>query len=156
MFMGPRNWFQGMNFASLSSLAGRYDNPIPLRFLAPIIDFLKIPAQLPPFSDQKIEGIQSIWIFKYLITVPIAFLLLYGAGHRLPSKTKINEISLPWKKSQTNLYQRGGTYKLPTYGCRSTYRHFVETLPNLYSMTKGGKSQLPAETCVSMGALHCT
>ena len=34
---------QGMNSASLRSLAGRYDNPIPHRFLAPI-DFLKIPA----------------------------------------------------------------------------------------------------------------
>jgi hypothetical protein len=44
MFMGPRNWFPGMNSASLCSLAGRYDNPIPPRFLA-LIDFLKIPAQ---------------------------------------------------------------------------------------------------------------
>jgi hypothetical protein len=43
--MGPRNRFQGMNSASLCSLAGRYDNPIPPRFLAPI-DFLKIPALL--------------------------------------------------------------------------------------------------------------
>ncbi len=33
-----------MNSASLCSLAGRYDNPIPPRFLAPI-DSLKIPAQ---------------------------------------------------------------------------------------------------------------
>ncbi len=33
-----------MNSASLCSLAGRYDDPIPARFLAPI-DFLKIPAQ---------------------------------------------------------------------------------------------------------------
>jgi hypothetical protein len=32
-----------MNSASLCSLAGRYDNPIPTRFLAPI-DCLKIPA----------------------------------------------------------------------------------------------------------------
>jgi hypothetical protein len=44
MFMGPRNWFQGMNSASLCSLAGRYENPIPPRCLAPK-DFLKIPAQ---------------------------------------------------------------------------------------------------------------
>jgi hypothetical protein len=44
MFMGPRNWFQGMNSASLCCLAGQYENPIPPRFLAPI-DFLKIPAQ---------------------------------------------------------------------------------------------------------------
>ena len=39
--MEPRNRFQGMNSASL---AGRYDNPVPTRFLAPI-DCLKIPAQ---------------------------------------------------------------------------------------------------------------
>jgi hypothetical protein len=43
-FMEPRNWLQGMNSASQCSLAGRYDNTIPARFLAPI-DFLKIPAQ---------------------------------------------------------------------------------------------------------------
>jgi hypothetical protein len=42
-FMEPRNQFQGMNSASLCSLAGRYDNPIPTRFQAPI-DRLKIPA----------------------------------------------------------------------------------------------------------------
>ncbi len=41
--MGPRNRFQGMNSASLCSLAGRYNSPIPTRCLAPI-DFLKIPA----------------------------------------------------------------------------------------------------------------
>ncbi len=38
------NRFQGINSASLCSLAGRYDNPIPPRFLAHI-DSLKIPAQ---------------------------------------------------------------------------------------------------------------
>jgi hypothetical protein len=40
-------WSPGIdstNSPSLCSLAGRYDNPIPARFLAPI-DFLKIPAQ---------------------------------------------------------------------------------------------------------------
>ncbi len=41
--MEPRNWFQGLNSASLCSLVSRYDNPIPTRFLAPI-DCLKIPA----------------------------------------------------------------------------------------------------------------
>ncbi len=41
--MEPRNRFQGMNSASLCSLAGRYDNPIPTLFLAPI-DCLKIPV----------------------------------------------------------------------------------------------------------------
>jgi hypothetical protein len=43
MFMGPKNQFQGTNSARLCSLAGRYENPIPPRCLAPI-DFLKIPA----------------------------------------------------------------------------------------------------------------
>ncbi len=46
---GPRNRFQGMNSASLCSLAGRYDNPLPPRILAPI-DSLKIPAQISCLS----------------------------------------------------------------------------------------------------------
>jgi hypothetical protein len=41
----PNDRFQGINSASLYSLAGRYDNPIPIRFLAPI-HCLKIPAQV--------------------------------------------------------------------------------------------------------------
>jgi hypothetical protein len=41
--MEPRNRSQGLNSASLCSLAVRYYNPIPTRFLA-FIDFLKIPA----------------------------------------------------------------------------------------------------------------
>jgi hypothetical protein len=41
--MEPRNLFQGINSASLCSLTGRYDNPIPPRFLSPI-DSSKIPA----------------------------------------------------------------------------------------------------------------
>ncbi len=39
----PKNRFQGINYASLCSLAGRYENLIPTRFLAPI-DCLKISA----------------------------------------------------------------------------------------------------------------
>ncbi len=35
-FKEPRNRFQGINSARLCSLAGRYDNTIPTRFLAPI------------------------------------------------------------------------------------------------------------------------
>ncbi len=37
------NRFQGINSASLCSLAGRYDNPFPTRFLAPL-DCLKVPT----------------------------------------------------------------------------------------------------------------
>jgi hypothetical protein len=44
-----------MNSASLRSLAGRYDNPIPHRFLAPI-DFLKIPALIFPITRVHCEG----------------------------------------------------------------------------------------------------
>ncbi len=51
--MEPRNRFQGMNSASLCSLAGRYDNPIPTRCLAPIY-CLKIPALLFVHPNLKI------------------------------------------------------------------------------------------------------
>ncbi len=43
-FKEPKNRFQETNSARLFRLAGRCDNPIPTRFLAPI-DCLKIPAQ---------------------------------------------------------------------------------------------------------------
>ncbi len=55
--MEPRNRCQGINSASLYSLAGRYENPIPPRCLAPI-DFLKIPAQTTarlPFASCVIQ-----------------------------------------------------------------------------------------------------
>ncbi len=44
-FKEPKNRYQEINSASLYGLAGRYENPIPTRFLAPI-DCLKIPAQM--------------------------------------------------------------------------------------------------------------
>ncbi len=50
--MEPRNRCQGINSASLCSLAGRYDNPIPTRCLAPI-EFLKIPAQVSNQRDRE-------------------------------------------------------------------------------------------------------
>ncbi len=49
-FKEPRNWFQGVDSASLCSLAVRYDNPITTRFLAPI-DCSKIPAQNRTYSS---------------------------------------------------------------------------------------------------------
>ncbi len=42
-FLGPKNRFQGINSASVCSLAGRYDNPIPTP-PPPPRDSLKIPA----------------------------------------------------------------------------------------------------------------
>jgi hypothetical protein len=47
--MEPKNRFQGIHSASLCSLAGRYDNPIPTWFLAPT-DCLKIPALFSVYS----------------------------------------------------------------------------------------------------------
>ncbi len=43
-FKEPSNLFQGIYSANLCSLAGRYNNHIPTRFLA-TTDCLKIPAQ---------------------------------------------------------------------------------------------------------------
>ncbi len=45
LLRSPRIDSQGTNSARLCSLAGRYHNPIPTRFLAPV-DCLKIPALL--------------------------------------------------------------------------------------------------------------
>jgi hypothetical protein len=43
-FYGAQKLIQGIDSASLCSLAGRYENPIPTWFLAPL-DCSKIPAQ---------------------------------------------------------------------------------------------------------------
>ncbi len=56
-----------MNSASLCSLAGRYENPIPPRFLAPI-EFLKIPAlntfQKLSCTELRREGVAAyLWLF---------------------------------------------------------------------------------------------
>jgi hypothetical protein len=47
-----------MNSASLCSLEGRYDNPIPPRFLAPI-DSLKIPAQEGLVCNEETEDLEA-------------------------------------------------------------------------------------------------
>ncbi len=67
--MEPRNRCQGINSASLCSMAGRYDNPIPTRCLAPI-DFLKFQLcsalrDYPYFSsrgpDASARCFKQIW-----------------------------------------------------------------------------------------------
>ncbi len=65
-----------INSASLCSLAGRYDNPIPPRFLAPI-DCLKIPAlcitegwPLQKWWHRAVKEYCYIWLFAdYFVTV---------------------------------------------------------------------------------------
>jgi hypothetical protein len=65
-----------MNSASLCSLAGRYDNPIPTRSLAPI-DCLKIPALYhPPPPISFCEGPRIIQKLKDVV-VQILELPLY-------------------------------------------------------------------------------
>ncbi len=67
MCMGPRNWLQGMNSASLCSLAGRYENPIPPRCLAPI-NFLKIPALRPNPKKNMVYGtLCRSWLYNLTI-----------------------------------------------------------------------------------------
>jgi hypothetical protein len=51
-FTEPRNRFHGINSGSLCGLAGRYDNPIPTRFLASI-DCLTIPALFEYICPKK-------------------------------------------------------------------------------------------------------
>jgi hypothetical protein len=72
--MGARNRFQGMNSSSLCSLAGRYDNPLPPRFLAPI-DSLKIQALASApvkFSLRRIPwaGTEGFYARELLINLP--------------------------------------------------------------------------------------
>jgi hypothetical protein len=61
-FKEAKNRFQGTNSARLCRLAGRYDNPIPNRFQAPI-DCLKIPALDPVANNNKAEG-------RYFVLLP--------------------------------------------------------------------------------------
>ncbi len=72
-FMEPRNRFQGMNSASLCSLAGRYgaslfhgyDNPIPPWFLAPMDCMFKNSGSgIPPASNKCQLVINSFHIYK--------------------------------------------------------------------------------------------
>jgi hypothetical protein len=81
---GPRNWFQGMNSASLCSLAGQYENPIPPWFLAPI-DFLKISALY--------AVCKSLWL---------SFLHMINTAHPKPTKTSVfmTEVGGPQISSQ--------------------------------------------------------
>ncbi len=74
-FMEPRNRFQGINSTSLCSLAGRYDNPFPTRFLAPV-DCLKIPALTRP------------WQFWYMIHLMMENVLPYYPVYRLAKHLK--------------------------------------------------------------------
>jgi hypothetical protein len=57
------NRFQGMNSASLYSLAGRYDKPISTRFLA-LIDCLKSPA----LAADAVHTFQRVCMFQLIFS----------------------------------------------------------------------------------------
>ncbi len=83
---GAQDRCQGINSASLCSLAGRYDNPIPTRCLAPI-DFLKIPALLAYVAWARIfkrscsPGIHSKeWILPPYVAWARIFPRLWSPG----------------------------------------------------------------------------
>jgi hypothetical protein len=89
--MEPRNRFQGMNSASLCNLAGRYDNPIPPQFLAPI-DPLKIPALV--FTLRFFLNLNlAVHIFD---STPLFMLCILCSGTVCLDKT--SNSSLPEKK----------------------------------------------------------
>ncbi len=72
-----------MNSASLCSLAGRYNNPIPTRCLAPI-DFLKIPAQATKAGGiDSSESILGLLKSLKIRTEPV-FLNVYEAQESIP------------------------------------------------------------------------
>ncbi len=79
-FMEPRNRSQGMNSVSLCSLAGRYDNPIPPRFQAPV-DSWKIPALLYSASSLFLFPLLSVHSFaKILSMYPFFYLFILSSS----------------------------------------------------------------------------
>jgi hypothetical protein len=87
--MEPRNRCQGINSASLCSLAGRYDNPIPTRCLAPI-EFLKIPALNKKDIESKFSlalfngTVGSVNYFSFFLSTRLTF------SHQ-PGQAKVNQ-----------------------------------------------------------------
>jgi hypothetical protein len=69
LFREPGNRFQGINSARICILAGRYDNPISTRFLAPI-DCLKIPAQVKENKNALILSFEEMSCFEELDFLP--------------------------------------------------------------------------------------
>ncbi len=137
--MEPRNRFQGINSASLCSLAGRYDNPIPTRlFLAPIY-CLKISVLaenvILPFSFGR-RCKKQICVFGKTIKFPET-----ATCHRFESQEKnrmqiatflkkyINIVQcklLPCRWQPCQLYNC--RYPRPSHCPRKLYSHFLKIM----------------------------
>jgi hypothetical protein len=83
--MEPRNRFQGIDSASLCSLAGRYDNPIHTWFLAPI-DCSKIPALHLWYAKNFFPVFNLVYAIAVVVsdtyTVNLVFLAVYEKNTR--------------------------------------------------------------------------
>jgi hypothetical protein len=71
--MEPRNRFRGIDSDSLYSLAGRYENPIPTWFLAPI-ECSKIPA----LEDRTIYRLAELILWNRFLGLQIQALVCEG------------------------------------------------------------------------------
>ncbi len=106
--MEPSNRFQGMNKASLCSLAGRYDNPIPPRFIAPK-DSSKIPAPVA----------STLWC---LFTAPVK-----ETPRRITTVTSyLKEISMK------ALWKREELLRPPLLSSSGFFIRFVKTMSTVF------------------------
>ncbi len=93
--MGPRNRFQGMNSASLCSLAGRYDNPLPLRFIAPIasLKILALVSTLPCPYDQMAR--KNVLMYSYIMSLCVQGPTAHDRDHGLgPVREVLHQLRL--------------------------------------------------------------
>jgi hypothetical protein len=99
--MELKNRFQGIDFASLCSLAGRYDKPIPTRFLASM-DRSKIPALMIRSEAESMKSADTIMetvschSFRKLSTAREMLLRI----NSLCTRKKVKLIKAKWSTSQ--------------------------------------------------------
>jgi hypothetical protein len=107
-FLMSRNQLQGMNSASLCSLAGRYDNLIPTRFLAPT-DCSKTQVFFP--CNRFLASIKRLKIRALACRVVVFFnwsqekrIYLYLNSRRKEEKTNLFVPKLSKKRRQTKVF----------------------------------------------------
>ncbi len=100
--MEPRNRFQGIDSASLCSLAGRFENPIPTRFLAPI-DCSIIPALV---IQEEIDDDNSVLPFYELFILGASLSLMSKLGANIESDQSTRR--LLYSESGSLIRQRPG------------------------------------------------
>jgi hypothetical protein len=147
--MGPWNQFQGMNSASLCSQAGRYDDPIPPWFLAPI-DCLKIPAPVRIIltkNNTKRTHLGLITIYAPMIYMaPCVILLMraasitWASGRGLdPGNPEFFWVYVKWYRAdrlvpfgakKTRDFQGPTPSHFPSNGCCPHQKHYARSCIN--------------------------